>query len=55
MMRDESLSEALTRLRADAERLGAVDVTAELDQVDARLADERDRVLRKHFADGEGD
>lgn len=46
MVRD-SLGGRLAEIEATAKRLGAFDVMAEVDQLRARLRDERDQILAR--------
>ena len=46
---EETLGEAMDRITREAERLGAAHILAGVDQIQARLRNEQDRVLRRHF------
>jgi hypothetical protein len=49
----ETLGEAMERIAREAERLGAAHVTAGMDQLQARLRDERERALVWRFEDND--
>jgi hypothetical protein len=46
---DGTLRGQIDQLNRDARELGAVDIIAGLDQLEAKMADRRDAALRDHF------
>ena len=46
---DGTFRGSLDQLRRDAEALGAVSVVAGIDQLEAKIADHRDKAVAEHF------